>query len=82
MKSYNQTLNKALLIGAHSYFNGGSQWIGAHDYLDAVSFIYEVDRADWMNDYDRRWDQLMSMGMTSDGIIAFLKSRIQSDTWG
>lgn len=80
MKTYNQTLNKALLIGAHSYFNGGSQWIGAHDYVDAVTFIYEVDRDEWMKDYEHRWDRLMQKGMTSDEVIALLKRNID-DRW-
>ena len=56
MKTYEQVLNRAVLNGFHDYFGGGSYYRGAHDFVDAVTFIYAVPRDKFMEDIVRRED--------------------------
>lgn len=80
MKTYDQVVNKAILNGAHSYFSGSSEYRGAHEFVDAVEFIYEVDRDSFMNDFQKRWDEVMKKlseeNWNADNLIAYLKKRL------
>lgn len=76
MKTYNQVVNQAVLIGAHAYFGGSSYWAGAHSFVGAVVFIYGVSRDQFFNDVEKRWNEVMTIcaDMTSDNTIAYIKN--------
>lgn len=59
MKTYEQVVQQAVLISAHSYFGGGNLYQGYNDLVSAASFIYEVDREKFMEDFEAAWDDVM-----------------------
>ena len=79
MKTYDQVLNRAVLSGFHSYFGGGSEYAGAHNFVDAATFIYEVSRDQFLADYERKVEEvkveIVANNWYADDVIAFLKSR-------
>ncbi len=80
MKTYEQVVQHAVLIGAHRYFNGGNYWEGAHGYINAVDFIYEVDREKFLDDFKIRWDEVMKVrtdkNLYADQVIAYIKENL------
>lgn len=86
MKTYNQVVCKALLVGVCSYFGGGSIYDGAYAYVDAVQFIYGVDRDIFINDIESDWKKLeikmVVEDMSSDEVIEYLQNKIFNEDAG
>ena len=87
MKKYDEVLHQAVLQGAHAYFSGGSQWSGAHSFVDAVKFIYEVDRSVFYDDFEFLWNGLMHTAgekeMLADDVIEYIKNHaVYGGYWG
>ncbi len=79
MKTYEQVLNRAVLNGFHEYFGGGSYYRGAHDFVDAVTFIYSVPRDKFMEDIEHLIEEVKvesaANNWYADDIIAYLKNK-------
>ena len=77
MKTYEQVVQQAVLVGAHAYFGGGNHYQGAHDFVDAAVFIYDVDRDRFMDDFEAGWDDAMQRlhldHMSIDEVIEYIK---------
>ncbi len=87
MKKYDEVLHQAVLQGAHAYFSGGSQWSGAHSFVDAVKFIYEVDRSVFYDDFEFLWNGLIHIAgqekMPADDVIEYIKNHaVYGGYWG
>jgi hypothetical protein len=87
MKKYDEVLHQAVLQGAHAYFSGGSQWSGAHSFVDAVKFIYEVDRNVFYDDFEFLWNGLIHKAgqekMLADDVIECIENHaVYSGYWG
>ena len=78
MKTYEQVVQQAVLIGAHSYFGGGNRYDGYNDLVCAASFIYDVDREKFMDDFEAFWDDVMQRvhidKMHADDVIKYIKN--------
>jgi hypothetical protein len=87
MKKYDEVLHQAVLQGAYAYFSGGSQWSGAHSFVDAVKFIYEVDRSVFYDDFEFLWNGLIHTAgqekMLADDVIEYIKNHaVYGGYWG
>ncbi len=87
MKKYDEVLHQVVLQGAHAYFSGGSQWSGAHSFVDAVKFIYEVDRSVFYDDFELLWNGLIHTAnqekMLADDVIEYIKNHaVYGGYWG
>ena len=88
MKKYDEVLHQAILQGAHAYFSGEPhQWSGAHNFVEAVKFIYEVDRDVFYNDFELLWNGLMHTAsqekMLADDIIKYIENHaVYGGYWG
>ena len=84
MKTYNKVVHKALLVGASSYFGGGSIYDGVRVYADAVEFIYNINRDVFAGDVEYFWKKLQEKmvveNMSSDDVIKHIKDDLNHGT--
>ena len=87
MKKYDEVLHEAVLQGAHAWFSDASYWTGAHNFVEAVKFIYDVDRDAFYDDFEFLWNGLMHTAgekeMLADDVIKYIENHaVYGGYWG
>ncbi len=77
MKTYEQVVNQAALFGLASFYGGSSEYAGAHAFVDAAKFIYDVDRDKFINDVERVMNVARKVTETSDKAIKWLELKAE-----
>ena len=87
MKKYDEVLHQAVLQGAYAWFSDASYWTGAHNFVEAVKFIYEVERDVFYDDFELLWNGLMHTAgekeMLADDVIKYIENHaVYGGYWG